>query len=282
MAVERSLKPLELVRDYPLSLVTGALHRSSFDRVERWVMFVGYIRGHSLVGSLLNAHRRVVIAHQLNAPRYVAAGFRRNQVFGMCSSPTSGTAAEVGSPTRAATATRSATSGRVGTGICASSATSGSTPRPCCWVSGPSSSIASGRSSRSPSTWCTWFAAPSTTSPPCPSGSVWTWGKRRIATSHCAPSTTPCERRPTVPSGSISSTTSWSPTPRVAVRAVLLHRCRGRGCLPGRLLEHRLQAAPPESLRSPLDPGAHREGRAAQTIFSFLEVYRFEERTADA
>ncbi len=84
MAVERSLAPAELVRDHPLSLVTGIRSRRSFADVETFAMFVGASRsGHSLVGSLLNAHPEVVIAHQLHALRYLAAGFRRIQLFGM-------------------------------------------------------------------------------------------------------------------------------------------------------------------------------------------------------
>jgi len=41
-------------------------------------MFVGYPRsGHSVIGSLLNAHPDMVVAHELNALRYVQAGFSR-------------------------------------------------------------------------------------------------------------------------------------------------------------------------------------------------------------
>jgi len=47
-------------------------------------MFVGYPRsGHSLVGSLLDAHPDAVIAHELDALRYVRAGFSRDQVFAL-------------------------------------------------------------------------------------------------------------------------------------------------------------------------------------------------------
>lgn len=81
---QRTMAPLDHVRDFPLSLVTGLAHRGAFRQVERYVMFVGASRsGHSLVGSLLNAHPNVVIAHQLHALRYVAAGYRRQQLFEM-------------------------------------------------------------------------------------------------------------------------------------------------------------------------------------------------------
>jgi len=47
-------------------------------------MFAGYPRsGHSLVGSLLNAHPDVVVAHELDALRYVQARFPRAQLLAL-------------------------------------------------------------------------------------------------------------------------------------------------------------------------------------------------------
>lgn len=49
--------------------------RAVLDGVRRFCLFVGYPRsGHSLVGSLLDAHPRIVISHELDALRYVQAG----------------------------------------------------------------------------------------------------------------------------------------------------------------------------------------------------------------
>lgn len=62
----------------------GARNSDTFDRVERYCMFVGYPRsGHSLVGSLLDAHPNVVLAHELDALAYLGAGFRRNQIYSL-------------------------------------------------------------------------------------------------------------------------------------------------------------------------------------------------------
>lgn len=45
-------------------------------------MFVGYPRtGHSLIGSLLDAHPNIVIAHELDALKLFQGGFSRQQVF---------------------------------------------------------------------------------------------------------------------------------------------------------------------------------------------------------
>jgi hypothetical protein len=64
------------------SAALGLRHRRLFDEVEAYVMFVGHPRsGHSLVGALLGAHPDTVIAHELDALRFVRLGFRRDQLF---------------------------------------------------------------------------------------------------------------------------------------------------------------------------------------------------------
>ncbi len=55
-----------------------------FAELERFCLFVGYPRsGHSLVGSLLDAHPDVAIAHELHALRYVRYGFSREQLVAL-------------------------------------------------------------------------------------------------------------------------------------------------------------------------------------------------------
>ena len=52
--------------------------------VERFCFFIGYARsGHSLVGSLLNAHPSMVISHELDAIRFIRMGFRRSQIYAL-------------------------------------------------------------------------------------------------------------------------------------------------------------------------------------------------------
>jgi hypothetical protein len=66
------------------SVVWGWRNRRRFGQVGTFAFFLGYPRsGHSLVGSLLNAHRDAVISHELDALRYVQNGFRRTQLFGL-------------------------------------------------------------------------------------------------------------------------------------------------------------------------------------------------------
>ena len=64
------------------SAATARLDRESFGHVDSFCLFVGYPRsGHSLVGSLLDAHPDAVIAHELDALRLVQVGFGRDQLF---------------------------------------------------------------------------------------------------------------------------------------------------------------------------------------------------------
>lgn len=69
---------LDCVRSALGAYTTGV----QFAQIEHFCMFVGYPRsGHSLVGSLIDAHRHAVIAHELDALRYIQFGFSRAQLF---------------------------------------------------------------------------------------------------------------------------------------------------------------------------------------------------------
>ena len=60
------------------------LYRPDFKELDAYCMFLGYPRsGHSLVGSLLSAHPRVVVSHELDALKYLDAGFDRDELFSM-------------------------------------------------------------------------------------------------------------------------------------------------------------------------------------------------------
>ena len=81
-------RALPVLRNYPVlfvsSAVRGTQHRTEFATVRRFLLFVGHPRsGHSLVGSLLDAHPDVVVSHELDALKYVAAGYRRAQLFSL-------------------------------------------------------------------------------------------------------------------------------------------------------------------------------------------------------
>lgn len=74
----------QLPADVARSIRDGRRHRRLFDEVEKYCMFIGYPRsGHSLVGSIIDAHPEAVIAHELDALRLLRIGFRRNQIWAM-------------------------------------------------------------------------------------------------------------------------------------------------------------------------------------------------------
>ena len=75
-------RKLHLVGLYVTSLLENRSNAEFFRDIETYCMFVGYPRtGHSLIGSLLDAHPRIVIAHELDAVNLFKHGFSRNQVF---------------------------------------------------------------------------------------------------------------------------------------------------------------------------------------------------------
>jgi hypothetical protein len=71
-----------MVLTWGLSALAAPRHRSLFDQVETYCMFVGHARsGSTLLGALLSAHPSMVIAHELDALRFVRWRFGRDQLF---------------------------------------------------------------------------------------------------------------------------------------------------------------------------------------------------------
>jgi hypothetical protein len=80
----RARRMWQLAPTYVSSAIAGYRERSLFDQIETYGMFIGYPRsGHSLVGSLLDAHPDVAIAHELDALGFLRAGFSRNQLYAL-------------------------------------------------------------------------------------------------------------------------------------------------------------------------------------------------------
>jgi hypothetical protein len=69
-------------RLFLLSLLGSLRHRASFEHIENFCMFIGYPRsGHTLIGSILDAHPNAIIADEINVLRYFDNGFRKSQLF---------------------------------------------------------------------------------------------------------------------------------------------------------------------------------------------------------
>lgn len=80
---DKTLHPVgKKKRRYLLSLWGSLAHKKSFDHVDSFCMFIGYPRsGHTLIGSLLDAHPNVILADELDALKFVQAGFSERQIF---------------------------------------------------------------------------------------------------------------------------------------------------------------------------------------------------------
>jgi hypothetical protein len=66
------------------SLIDSWSKRQLFDEVQHYCMFFGYPgSGHSLVGSLMDAHPNMIISHELDALEYLRKGFNQNQLFSL-------------------------------------------------------------------------------------------------------------------------------------------------------------------------------------------------------
>ncbi len=82
--IPRKTNLWSIAKQYPSSAIGGIANKKLFDDVNTYCMFVGYPRsGHSLIGSLLDAHPEIVIAHEQGALKYIHARFSKLQLFYM-------------------------------------------------------------------------------------------------------------------------------------------------------------------------------------------------------
>jgi hypothetical protein len=67
-----------------VAAVRGRRLNGDLASVRAFVLFIGHPRsGHSLVGALLDAHPDMLIAHELDALKYVEAGFGRSSLYAL-------------------------------------------------------------------------------------------------------------------------------------------------------------------------------------------------------
>ncbi|MEO8509637.1 MAG: sulfotransferase [Chloroflexota bacterium] len=77
--------PLHTGWRYAISTRDARRHRDELRSVGTFVTFLGHARsGHSIVGALLDAHPQIVLSDELDALKYVAAGFDRDRVLALC------------------------------------------------------------------------------------------------------------------------------------------------------------------------------------------------------
>jgi hypothetical protein len=83
----RASRTVQLARigwDFARSIPLAARFRRDFAAIREVCLFVGAPKtGHSLVGALLDAHPRIVIAHEVDVLLLLRFGFRRRQIFAL-------------------------------------------------------------------------------------------------------------------------------------------------------------------------------------------------------
>lgn len=73
---------VDMARRYALTAYKTYRQPNLFQNVTSFCMFIGQVKsGGTLLGSLLDAHPNVVLADEIDALRYVSAGFKRDQIF---------------------------------------------------------------------------------------------------------------------------------------------------------------------------------------------------------
>jgi len=67
---------------YLISFINGFRLKKDFTHIKNYVFFIGYPRsGHSLIGSLLDAHPEMVISNELNSLYFFQKNYFRYQIF---------------------------------------------------------------------------------------------------------------------------------------------------------------------------------------------------------
>ena len=73
-----------IIIHYFTGLRIGFRYRETFRKIHTYCIFIGYPgSGHSLIGSLLDAHPHAVIAHELDSLQYVMDGFSQKEIFAL-------------------------------------------------------------------------------------------------------------------------------------------------------------------------------------------------------
>lgn len=76
--------PFRMARKAIMTKYRGYLNRMIFRDIDVYCMFIGYPRsGHSLIGSIIDAHPNAIIALELDALKFVDIGFNREQIYSL-------------------------------------------------------------------------------------------------------------------------------------------------------------------------------------------------------
>jgi len=71
-----------LLTQYPISFLKAKRMKPELQKIGTYCMFIGYPRsGHTLIGSLLDAHPEIIVAQELGVLKYLLAGFNKWQIY---------------------------------------------------------------------------------------------------------------------------------------------------------------------------------------------------------
>ena len=80
--IHKITSKLRFLYNFFKSLLFGWLMKAKFNKVQTFVMFIGYPRsGHSLIGALLDAHPNIVMGMEWDVFRHIKMGFNQNMIF---------------------------------------------------------------------------------------------------------------------------------------------------------------------------------------------------------
>ena len=71
-------------REWFFSFFRSQADKKYFGSIKTYCMFIGYSRsGHSIIGSILDAHPNIIMGHELDALKFIGKGFNKNQIFSL-------------------------------------------------------------------------------------------------------------------------------------------------------------------------------------------------------
>jgi len=70
--------------DYVKAFFVYQKNKKSYKNIEKFCFFIGYPRsGHSVVGSILDAHKNIIISHELDVLKYIDQGLKKEIIYGL-------------------------------------------------------------------------------------------------------------------------------------------------------------------------------------------------------
>ena len=80
--LHKIISKIKFIYSYFKSLIFGLLLNKRYNKIQTFVMFIGYPRsGHSLIASLLDAHPNIIIGMEWGVMSHMRMGYNQDQIF---------------------------------------------------------------------------------------------------------------------------------------------------------------------------------------------------------